>query len=138
MVFLVMDKLKVIGFQGYSIDNMFHSRGRALGDEKIDLDEKGFFALLRNSWKRFGTDEIKHTSLRIKIGQGIFMKTTTDNNGYYWVNEPLEQLSRHVNDEGWLPFEVSFESEISGRTIVSNNRFPCKMLIPCRKLNMEL
>jgi len=133
MGFLVKDKLQIIGFQGYGTDNMFHARGRALEDEQIDLNQKGFFALLWNSWKRFETDEIKHTSLRIKIGQDIFIKTTTDNNGYYWVNEPLEQLSRHVNDEGWLPFEVSFESKISGRTIVNNNRFPSEMLIPCRE-----
>jgi len=53
MGFLVKDKLQIIGFQGYGTDNMFHARGRALEDEQIDLNQKGFFALLRNSWKRF-------------------------------------------------------------------------------------
>lgn len=133
MGFFTKDKLQIIGFQGYGTENKFHARGRALEDEQIDLDQKGLFALLRNTWKRFETDEIKHTGLRIKIGQTLSLKVNTDKNGYYRVDEPLEHLSQYANDEGWLPFEVSFESEIAKRTILNNNRFPSEMLIPCKK-----
>ncbi len=133
MGLLKKDKLQIIGFQGYGTENRFHARGRVLEDERIDLDQKGLFALLRNTWKRFETDEIRHTSLCIKIGDTISIKATTDRKGYYLVNEPLEQLSEYANEEGWLPFEVSYESKISKRTIVNDNRFPSEMLIPCKK-----
>lgn len=135
MVFFKKDKLQVIGFQGYGTKDRFCARGRALEDEKIDLEQKGVFALLLNTWKRFETDEVKNTGIRLKIDSSISVETTTDRNGYYHVNEPLDNLSQYVNEEGWLPFEVSFENIALKRAIINNNRFPSEMLIPSGTAN---
>lgn len=131
--FFKKDELQIIGFQSYGTSDRFHARGRALEDERIDLDQKGVLALIRNTWKRFETDEIRHAGLQIKIGKDVSLKTITDRKGYYDVNETIGGLSKYANDEGWLPFELSFQSKIPKRTIVNNNRFPSEMLIPCKQ-----
>ena len=54
------DPLQIIAFQTYGTSNHFYIRGRALEYETINLEQKGLFGLLINSWKRFESDEIKH------------------------------------------------------------------------------
>ena len=70
-------------------------RGRALEDETINLEQKGLFGLFINSWKRFETDEIKNTSLKIKLPNGIILKTVTDDHGYFKVDE-LDKLEEFI------------------------------------------
>lgn len=130
MGFFSRDKLHIIGFQGYGTNTRFYARGRGLEDENIDLEQKGFFALLLNTWKRFETDEVKHSGVRIKIHENRSISAITDNNGYYLVNEQLDELSQYKNEEGWLPFVVSFEDKQLKRGVINKNRFPAEMLIP--------
>jgi phosphatidate phosphatase APP1 len=125
------DKLQIICFQGYGTNDRLHLRGRALEDEIIDLEQKGFLALVLNTWKRFDTDEIKHAKIKIKAGDSIALKTNTDSNGYYLINQRFEHLSRFANTEGWLPVELSFATDNLNRSINNNNRFVGEMLIPC-------
>ena len=125
------DKLQIICFQGYGTNDRLHLRGRALEDEIIDLEQKGFLALVLNTWKRFETDEIKHTEIKIKAGDLIALNTETDSNGYYLINQSFEHLSGFTNTEGWLPVEVSFATDNLNRSINNNNRFMGEMLIPC-------
>jgi phosphatidate phosphatase APP1 len=131
MGLLKKDKLQIICFQGYGTKDRLHLRGRALEDEIIDLEQKGVFALILNTWKQFETDEIKHTEIEIKAGDSITLKTETDSNGYYVINSPAEHLSNFVTTEGWLPVEVSFAVDNLTRSINDNNRFVGEMLIPC-------
>jgi len=131
MVLFEKDKLQIICFQGYGTNERLHLRGRALEDERIDLQQKGFFSLLWNTYKRFETDEVKNTTIRIKIGSAITLKTETNTNGYYLLTETLNDLSRFANVEGWLPMEASFAAENLNGSINDNNRFPGEMLIPC-------
>lgn len=132
------DKLQIICFQGYGTNGRLHLRGRALEDERIDLQQKGFPALLWNTWKRFETDEVKHTAIRIKAGDTIALQTDTDINGYFLVNESFEHLSRFTNEEGWLPIVASFADKNLKREINGNNRFPGEMLIPCENSDYGL
>jgi len=71
-----------------------------LEDEIINLGQKGFFALVLNTSKRFETDEIKRTKIELRTGDSITVKTETDSNGYYLINKPFEHLSSFANTEG--------------------------------------
>lgn len=123
------DPLQIITFQSYGTDSHFYMRGRALEDETIDLEQKGLFGLFINSWKRFESDEIKHTALKITLPNNTILKTVTDDHGYFKVDEQLEGLSSLANDEGWLNFEISYDDVNIKRHIQNSNRFPGELLI---------
>jgi phosphatidate phosphatase APP1 len=124
------DKLQILGFQGYGKPNKLYVRGRALEDEEIDLQEKGFFKLIQNTWKRFETDEIKHTSITVILPNASSYTATTDKDGYFLVEEEVKQLDEMANTEGWVNLELSYTDTNLKREILHQNRFPTEMLIP--------
>ncbi|RAJ15156.1 App1 family protein [Olleya aquimaris] len=124
------DPLQIISFLSYGTSSHFYHRGRALEDETIDLDQKSLFNLILNTWKRFETDEIKHTKLKITLPNNRVFYSQTDKDGYYKVEETLTDLDQLINDEGWLIFEVSYDEATLKRTIQNQNRFPAELLIP--------
>lgn len=130
---LKKDPLQIVIFQSYGTDTHFYMRGRALEDETINLEQKGLFALLINSWKRFETDEIKHTELKITLPDNTFLKTITDDHGYFKIDEQVVGLNAMTNDEGWLKIEASYNDVNIKRNIQNENRFPGELLIPCLK-----
>lgn len=127
------DKLQIIAFNGYGTTDRFYVRGRALEDENIDLGQKGAFQLLINTWKRFETDEIRNTPIRVAFEGNHSLQGKTDNEGYYLINEKVENLSQYANDEGWVKFEISFQDINLKKEILRQNRFPGEMLIPSNK-----
>ena len=124
------DPLQIITFQSYGSANMLYVRGRALEDENIDLSKKSLFSLIKNSFKRFETDEIAHTKLKLKLPNNIFFFTETDARGYFKLKETIENLDQLTNAEGWLQIEISFEDSHPGRKINNENRFSAEVLIP--------
>ena len=127
------DPLQIIAFQTYGTSQHLYLRGRAIEDESINLEQKGAFKLLFNAWKRFETDEIKNTELKVKMGDGIFFYTKTDDDGYFLLDEKFDDIGNYANEEGWVNFEFSYREEYVKRTIRSRNRFPGEMLIPSKK-----
>ena len=127
------DPLQIIAFQGYGTDTHFYARGRALEDESIDLESQNIWHLIINTWKRFETDEIKNVGINIKLPNGKILKGQTDKDGYYKVEANLDELAKLANDEGWLPFELSYNDVSIKRTIQNDNRFPGEILIPSTK-----
>ena len=127
------DPLQIVIFQSYGTDSHFYMRGRALEDETIDLEQKGLFGLFINSWKRFETDEIKHTELKITLPNNHVLKTVTDDHGYFKIDEQVEGLKTLANDEGWLKIEASYNDVNIKRNIQNENRFPGELLIPSTK-----
>ena len=127
------DPLQIIAFQTYGTSHHLYLRGRAIEDESINLEQKGAFKLLFNTWKRFETDEIKNTELIVKMGNDTCFYTMTDGNGYFLLDEKVNDISGYANDEGWVKFEFSYRQELISRTIKSENRFPGEMLIPSKK-----
>lgn len=127
------DKLQIINFQSYGSANRLYVRGRAIEDENIDLDQKGFFNLIKNTWKRFETDEIKNAPLKITFSNGETVEGATDGDGYYLIDENIEGLQDLANDEGWVKFELSFGNTNLKREVLLQNRFPGEMLIPCKQ-----
>ncbi|WP_317039565.1 App1 family protein [Maribacter hydrothermalis] len=124
------DKLQIINFQSYGSATRLYVRGRAIEDENIDLDQKGIFNLMGNTWKRFETDEVRNTALKITFANGETVEGTTDDDGYYLFDEQIEGLQKLANDEGWVKFELSFADMNLKREIILQNRFPGEMLIP--------
>ena len=127
------DKLQIIAFQSYGTAAHFYARGRALEDEEIDLSKKGFFNLLRNSFKRFETDEIRNTDIRVQFSDGRTVQGHTDNRGYYRIDANLEGLNGLANEEGWVHYEISYADAALKREILHQNRFPGELLIPSTK-----
>lgn len=127
------DPLQIIVFQSYGTDTHFYMRGRALEDETINLEQKGLFGLFINSWKRFETDEIKHTELKITLPNKTILKTTTDDHGYFKIDQQVDGLNILANDEGWLIIEAAFDDVNIKRSIQNDNRFPGELLIPRSK-----
>lgn len=126
------DPLQIIAFQSYGTASHFHVRGRALEDEAIDLSKKSYLNLIINTWKRFETDEIKHTPLNIRFPDDRVLSVTTDSHGYYRIDESIENLDSMTNEEGWLNYEVSYAAAHVKRIIQQENRFPGEILIPSK------
>ncbi|WP_272021925.1 App1 family protein [Olleya namhaensis] len=124
------DPLQIISFLSYGTPSHLYHRGRALEDETIDLDQKSMFNLVLNTWKRFETDEIKHTRLKITLPNNQVFYTETDKDGYYKIDEAISDFGDFINTEGWLNFEVSYNDASLKRTIQSQNRFRAELLIP--------
>ncbi|GAA4799637.1 App1 family protein [Litoribaculum gwangyangense] len=124
------DPLQIITFQTYGTSNHLYLRGRAIEDESIDLEQKGAFKLLFNAWKRFETDEIKHTRIKVKVGKDKFFYTHTDNRGYFIFDDKVNNLQNYSNNEGWIPLEFSFDIDNLKSPIQSGNIFEGEMLIP--------
>ncbi|MGA1225861.1 MAG: App1 family protein [Tamlana sp.] len=126
------DPLQIIAFQTYGTSNHLYLRGRAIEDENINLELKGALKLFFNAWKRFETNEIKNTKIRVKVGKEHFFFSETDDRGYFLFDEQIENLDNYKNDEGWIDLEFSYHSERLKRPIQSNNKFSGKMLIPSK------
>ncbi|WP_203294244.1 App1 family protein [Luteirhabdus pelagi] len=124
------DPLQIITFQSYGTSSHLYCRGRALEDENIDLTKKGFFSLLKNTWKRFETDEIPNTRLKLQLPDDTTHYIHTNHEGYYKIDLPEKNLQQQINSEGWLPYEISYDPPIKNKVIQQENRFPGEMLIP--------
>lgn len=107
-------------------------------DESINLNRKNIFSLIRNSWKRFGTDKVKNTTLVLKLPNGTELKTKTDNKGFFKVENVLKNMQPYTNEEGWLPFEISYHAIVGKREIINKNRFPGELLIPSVKADFGI
>lgn len=134
MTMLQKDPLQIITFQSYGTKNHLYLRGRALEDQTIDLEQKGFFQLLKNTWKRFETDEVKHERLKVQLPNNDVLYTQTDSEGYFLVNETAKNLELHINEEGWLHYEIGYDK--AGKRLINNdNRFSGEMLSPAETTN---
>ena len=127
------DPLQIIAFQSYGTDSHFYARGRALEDESIDLEAQKIWHLAVNTWKRFETDEIKNVGIDITLPNNTVLKCTSDENGYYKIEGNLENLKSLTNEQGWLPFVLSYNDPTIKRTIQNKNKFPGELLIPSDK-----
>ena len=125
-----IDPLQIVAFQSYGSPGRLYVRGRALEDEAIDLAQKGTVQLLLNTWKRFETDEIRNTPLELRLPDGRCFDLSTDADGYYLLDLPVDGLEQLANSEGWVPYQVSYREESLSRPILRENRFAGDFLIP--------
>ena len=127
------DPLQIIAFYTYGTHQRLYARGRALEDENINLSAKSVWQLLLNSWKRFDADEVGHSRIRLHLPDGTEFETSTDPDGFYILDLRHSALGRFANQEGWVPFDVSYADEEQSARVKEANRFPGEMLIPSDK-----
>ena len=130
MNFFKKDPLKIIPFRSYGTFNHLYVKGRTLEDENIDLSKSGFFPLLINAYKRFKTDLIKHSNLELTLADGRKIQTTSDNQGYFLIDEIIENIQPLIDNDGCLRYEISFLDSFPNRIIQNENRFPGEVFIP--------
>jgi phosphatidate phosphatase APP1 len=123
------DPLQIITFRSYGTQNHLYVKGRALEDENIDLSKKGFFNLLWNTYKRFDTDLIKNTKLILTLPDGRKITTETDNQGYFLIDETIDNLLPVIAENGWLKYEISFAEKFPNRIIQKDNKFMGEVMI---------
>lgn len=124
------DPYQIIPFRSYGTSTHLYAKGRALEDENIDLSKRGFFPMLWNTYKRFGTDLIKNTPLLLTLQDGRSIETETDNQGYFLIDQTVENLVEMLDNDGFLKYEISFSTKFKRRKIQSDNKFKGEMLIP--------
>lgn len=135
MLLFKKDPLQIMPFYTYGTATHLYLKGRALEDEDIDLGKKGWLNLLINSWKRFASDEIRHTPLTITIANKQQIKCNTDAEGYYLYNNAVNTIQNLQIKNGWLPYKISFVNSKLKRKIQLNNNFNGEMLIPNTNAN---
>lgn len=123
------DPLQIVTFLSYGTANHLYVKGRALEDENIDMAAKGFFNLLWNAYKRFETDLIKNTSLVLTLPDGRIIKTESDAQGYFLIDQTIENILPLVDENGWLKYEMAFAESKKGRKIQNENIFPGEVMI---------
>jgi len=124
------DPLQIISFLSYGTKSHFYTRGRALEDETIDLERKSLWGLFVNTFKRFESDEIKHTPIQVKLPNGKIFETKSDEDGYFKVDVTTEDLHELADNKGWLQFEMAYTDGTLNREIREGNRFLGELIIP--------
>ncbi|WP_313111796.1 App1 family protein [Aequorivita sediminis] len=124
------DPIQIVTFRSYGTANHLYAKGRSIQDEDIDLNQTGLFNLLRNSWKRFITDKVTSAKLTLTLPDNRTISTVTDSQGYFLIDETIENLLPLTDEEGWMPFSISFTENHTGRKIQKDNKFKGEILIP--------
>lgn len=124
------DPIQIDGYQSYGTENYLYVLGRALEHEGVNLEKTGFLSALKNAYKQFASDELRHTKLRITLPDDRTIYTTTDAEGYFKIDEKVEGLGALANSEGWLQMVVSFDDVEKDVIVMGKNQFPVEMLIP--------
>ncbi|WP_405227327.1 App1 family protein [Dokdonia sp. Asnod1-B02] len=124
------DPIQIDGYQSYGSSNHLYLIGRALEHEGVDLKKTSFLSALKNAYKQFASDELRHTKLKVTLPDNRSFYTTTDAEGYFKIDEKVDGLGALANDEGWLQMVISFDDVQKGITVLGDNRFPIEMLIP--------
>lgn len=130
MALFKKDPIHIIPFRSYGTPNHLYAKGRALEDENIDLTQKGFLPMLQIAYKRFWTDLIKNRPLILTFSDGRSIKTQTDIQGYYIVDQAVDSLLTLIDKDGYLKYKISFSEQFPGREIQHGNNFEGEILIP--------
>src|SRR5690554_5426367 len=130
MNFFRKDPSQIIPFRTYGTATHLNAKGRALKDENIDLSKKGFLTMLWIAYKRFGTDLIRNTNLVLTLPNGLKIETRTDNQGYYLIDQTVENFSEEVTEDGILPYEISFVDPLHQKRTRTGNTFQGEIIIP--------
>ena len=124
------DALQIIAFKTYGTESHLYLRGRALEDENIELNTKGFGSIFRNTWKRFETDEVKNASVQITLKNKKSLQTVTDLEGYFLIDQTIENLHAFLSEDGWLPYTIKYQKpENLKNPITHKNTFSGEMLV---------
>ena len=119
-------------YRGYGTESRFYNIGRALIDKRIQFRAgQSFMETVRNTYRLFQSDEIRHEAVSLELPDGNSFHTKTDAEGYYQFQMEHPNLREHIDEEGWLPFTISFSNEkLDSKRIASKNGFRGEIMIP--------
>lgn len=125
-------------YRTYSSGNHLYIRGRALEDLPMKLyEEQSFYQTLRNTWRAFTTDEIRHALVVLTLPNGKKFEAKADHEGYFLFDLNTDFcLHKLTDDKGYLPINVSFDDDNSAfakakkQKRISLNSFPGESLVP--------
>ncbi len=125
--------LRINTYLGYGTNELFRATGRALEDENINFYlNQSTFKTLKNIYRQLESDEIREAPIQLKLSNGEIFETDSDKEGYYNFDINLNKLEELTDEEGWLPYAVSYKPDILSRKISNQNIFPGHMLIPAK------
>ncbi len=125
-------------FRTYSGEHHLYVRGRALEDQPVKLfEQQTFYQTLRNTWRAFSTDELRHIPVRLTLPNGDFFETETDNEGYFLFDINTDtDLQNIADDKGYLQLNVGFDegnsafAKAKSQQRISINKFVGETLVP--------
>ncbi|MDY0779332.1 App1 family protein [Tenacibaculum sp. IB213877] len=98
------DPIIIMPFGGYANDTHIFSQARVLEDEGIeDKEDRGCIRNVYNSYKRFETDEIPDSNVKVLIDKKKIADLHSDKEGYIYLESPhnLELINQNKNQ--WIP-----------------------------------
>ncbi|WGK65478.1 App1 family protein [Croceiramulus getboli] len=122
--------LQIHAYATYGTARHLYLLGRALTHRGVDLNDTGLWGAFRNSWKQFMSDEQRNTRLRIEWPQGHSDYVTTNDEGYFKLDQEATSLDQWSNSEGWMNYQVAYDDQSLTAPILGANTFQGKMLIP--------
>ena len=90
--FHLMEPIKILPFYGFGNDRYIFIKGRVMEEEKIveDPQDQTVAAHLKDTYKRYETDEIPHIGIKVSFG-GKEIETKTDAEGFFEVEFRFEE-----------------------------------------------
>jgi len=125
-------------FRTYSGEHHLYVRGRALQDQPLkQYEQQTFYQTLRNTWRAFKTDEIRHIPVRLTLPNGEYFDGKTNSEGYFLFDVRTKADLQDLSDEaGYLQINVAFDEKNSAfakaksQQRISLNKFTGETLVP--------
>ena len=127
-----VDKYPVIilPYLTYGTNKMVYLRGRVLEDKNIrPQKDDNLFDLIRNTYKRFQTDEKVGVELTATIDESEFT-TVTNNDGYFSIRNEIDKIELDEEKTNFLP--VTYQLNNSGVFAHS------QMLVPDKRVDFGI
>ncbi len=119
-------------YLGYGTDVHFYNVGRALVEKKVQFNAgQSFLRTVSNTYRLFRSNELKNVNIELSLPNGSKYDTKTDAEGYYRFDFAPGNLRKYIDEEGWLPFSLSFKDKnLNQNRIANGNLFAGKIMIP--------
>ena len=106
------DPLLIVPYRGYCNAERVYLRGRVLENEGLtNRPDQSAWSNLKDSWRRFESDEVPDVRVGIRIGDNYF-ETISDREGYFEIDKPW-QSPPALSVNRWIPAELSLVSKDS-------------------------
>lgn len=119
---LAADDVMILPYVTYGTKNMAYLRGRVLEDKNIRTNEDDtIFDLLKNTYKRFWTDEKENVKVKASFADNEF-ETKTNQEGYFRIRDKVNDIQLQKNKHNWVLVNYSMEG--------SDTEAVSQMLVP--------
>lgn len=99
------DPIQIVPYRSYGTVNRLYIKGRVLEDKKIGSsgDKDTILNNLVNMYRRFESDEVPNTTLKVNFQDQVH-QMITDEEGYYMLN--MEPSVTITTEDIWHPVEI--------------------------------